>query len=237
MLKCIALDDEEISLEIIDEYCKKIDQISLIGKFDNAVDALAFIKDNDVDLVFLDVQMPDINGFEFMELLEKTPMIIMTTAHNKYALRSYEFKTMDYLQKPISFARFLKSIEKIVSFSNTNNPLRTGVNPDKTSYIFVQSNGKTVRIDLNEILYIKGMNDYIVVHTQLKKIIVKDSLRHASDLLIGRGFVRIHKSFIVSIDKVDVLSGTSLMINNDEIPIGKNYREELQSIIQKNKIG
>ncbi len=236
MLNCIAIDDEPLALAIIEDYCAKIEYIELLEVFTSALQAIPYIRQNHIDLIFLDIQMPDIDGFEFAELLENSPNIIFTTAYNEHALKSYEYNTIDYLMKPFSFARFLKSIEKTRE-KHLINLEKTHRISDKKDYIFVYADSQTKKIELSEILYIKGMSDYIVVHTKTKKTIVKDSLRSVAERLSDRGFLRVHKSFIVSIDKIETIVGNILKINSEEIPIGKSFRDELLNIIKTNRIG
>lgn len=240
MITCIAVDDEPLALDIIDVYCQKVETLELIGKFTSSLDALKFLKDNNVDLIFLDIQMPQVDGMEFVTLLTNKPYIVFTTAYNDFALQSYDYKTVDYLLKPFSFARFIKSIEKVTSLIKSDNESKLNIlhKSDASDYIFVQSSGKTIKLFLRDIIYIKGMSDYIVLYTSNnKKVIAKDSLRQVAEMLQIRGFIRVHKSYIVSIEKIDVVDGNVIKMGEIEIPVGKNYKDDLNFVLKSNRIG
>jgi DNA-binding LytR/AlgR family response regulator len=238
IIKCIAVDDEPLALDIIEDYINKIEFLELEAKCTSALEALQILKNKSIDLIFLDIQMPDLSGFEMLETLNKNPLVIFTTAYDDYAVESYNYNAIDYLIKPFSFSRFLKAIDKahehIASQKLTDTDTKIG---KKMDFIFVNADGKNVKIFLDDILFLKGLSDYIEIYTSEKKYIIRDNLKDVETLLHPSDFTRVHKSYIVSISKIDFVEGNTIKIKDQEIPIGRSYRNILLNIINKKKIG
>lgn len=238
ILKCIAIDDEPLALDIIEDYVSKVDYLELEYKTTSAIDALKIIKSNAIDLVFLDIQMPELSGFEVLESIDNSPIIIFTTAYDDYAVDSYNYNAIDYLLKPFSFARFLKSVQKAQTIFIANqqgNEVKE--NKEKVKYIFVNVDGNIIKLFLNDILFIKSLTDYIEINTDEKKYIVRESLKDVEKILASNNFIRVHKSYVVSLSKIDLIEGNTIKIRNEEIPIGRSYKSTLLKVINTNKIG
>jgi len=238
IIKCIAVDDEPLALDIIEDYIKKIEFLELEAKCTSALEALQILKIKTVDLIFLDIQMPDLSGFEMLESLNKNPLVVFTTAYDDYAVESYNYNAIDYLIKPFSFSRFLKAVDKAhEQMASQKVKISDNKNGRKMDFIFVNADGKNVKIFLDDILFLKGLSDYIELHTIQKKFILRDNLKDVEKMLSPSDFTRVHKSFIVSISKIDFVEGNIIKIGNEEIPIGRSYRNILLNIINKKKIG
>lgn len=238
IIKCIAVDDEPLALDIIEDYIKKIEFLELEAKCTSALEALQILKNTTIDLIFLDIQMPDLSGFEMLESLNKNPLVIFTTAYDDYAVESYNYNAIDYLIKPFSFSRFLKAVDKAhEQMASQKVSVANGKTSKKQDFIFVNADGKNVKIFLDDILFLKGLSDYIELHTVLKKFILRDNLKDVEKMLLPSDFTRVHKSFIVSISKIDFVEGNIIKIKDEEIPIGRSYRNILLNIINKKKIG
>ncbi len=229
MLRCIAIDDEPNALNIVGLYIDKIPFLHLAELFRDALEALEYIQLNSIDLIFLDINMPDISGIEFVKSLSNPPMIIFTTAHSDYAVESYEYKAIDYLLKPILFNRFLKAANKameIFEAKNLRKPSIEMANHKKhNKAILVRGGSEAYRILTDEILYIEGCGNYIFVHCREKKIMPLMRMKDILKLLPVDSFCQIHKSYIIAIDKVDKIERHQVVINHTNIPIGNIYRE------------
>jgi len=237
-LKCIAIDDEPLALDIIEDYVSKVEFLELEAKTTSAIEALKIIKSKSIDLVFLDIQMPELSGFEILESLDDKPLIIFTSAYDDYAVDSYNYNAIDYLLKPFSFARFLKSVEKAQKLFISNQSEQEIIGKkEKVKYIFVNVDGNIIKLFLNDILFIKSLTDYIEIKTSGKKYIVRESLKDVEKTLASNNFIRVHKSYIVSLSKIDLIEGNTIKIHNEEIPIGRSYRNTLLNVINTNKIG
>ncbi|MEE4115868.1 MAG: LytTR family DNA-binding domain-containing protein [Marinilabiliaceae bacterium] len=227
ILKAIAIDDEVLALHKIERFCRQVDYIDLIGKFDNPVDAESFFRYNKVDLLFLDVQMNEYSGLELLNRLESKPHVILTTAFGHYSLKAFDLEIDDYLLKPIRFDRFKKATDKVykifkLEVSALNN---TGATDDDSAYIYVTSGRKLERIALNDIQYIEGMRDYLRIITYKKKHMVLTVFSKMLDLLPEKEFCRVHRSYIVSLHKVEEVKNNSLVVYGNSIPLSKTYRK------------
>lgn len=227
ILKAIAIDDEVLALHKIERFCNKIEYIDLIGKFDNPVDAESFIRFNKVDLLFLDVQMNEYSGLELMNRLESKPHVILTTAFGHYSLKAFDLDIDDYLLKPIRFDRFEKATDKVykrfkleVSALNSSQKVDDG-----SGYIFINSGRKLERIALNDIQYIEGMRDYLQIITYKKKHMVLTVFSKMLDMLPTKEFIRVHRSYIVSLSKIEEVKKDSLVVYGKRIPLSKTYRK------------
>lgn len=235
-IQCIIVDDEPLALEILEAYIEKIPYLELAGKFSSGIDALQFLKEHQVDLMLLDIQMPDLTGIQLMKVLEHPPLVIFTTAYDNYAIKSYELDAVDYLLKPIELDRFLKAVEKVwkrIEQRNTkpNIIIENNNNTNKESSIFIKTEYRIQRVEKSDILYIEGMKNYLRVVTRAEKYMTLMNFKNIQQLLPESQFVRVHKSFIIAIDKIDSIERGRIRIGNQHIPIGDTYRKEFEQII------
>ncbi|TDN95044.1 LytTR family two component transcriptional regulator [Salegentibacter sp. 24] len=222
-LQCVIIDDEPLAVNVIKNHISKIKDLTIAGSFNNAVEALEFIRTNPIDLLFLDINMPVLNGIDFLSALEEKTAVIITTAHVEYAVKGYELDISDYLLKPISFPRFLKAIEKIKRQRNevTNK-----------EHLFVKIEQKKIKkIYFNEILLVESLKDYIKIITRSGKYIVHQTLTNFTNSLPANKFLRIHRSYTISVDKVDAIIGNSVEINGSLYVIGRSYLNEVKARI------
>lgn len=229
-INCIAIEDEPLALKKIKEYIGQIDYLNLLEGFNNAVDAIGFLKKNPVDLIFLDIRMKKLSGIQFLEALQTKPKVIITSAYDEFALKGYELDVADYLLKPFSFDRFVKSVDKVY------NRLDVKANNNSTDYIFVKTESRIEKIQIKEILYIQGMKDYLQIHTTDRKIMTLQTFRNILEILPPNDFIRIHNSYIVSISKIETIERNRIRIGKDLIPISDSYKENFYSILKEKKI-
>ncbi len=223
MLNCIVVDDDEMSRKVMVHFIEKTKFLQLSNEFDNAIDAAQYLDEEHVDLVFLDVQMPKMSGMEFIQALEKDIEIILITSEQKYAVEAFEKKVTDYLVKPIDYLRFVQAAEK----SRANIELKRATAAGTRKEFYVRADSKIVRIPYDKILFVEALADYIIIQTEHKKNIVHFTMKGISDRLPSDEFVRIHRSYIVNLDKVESLEDSSLVIGDKYIPIGASYKEAL----------
>jgi DNA-binding LytR/AlgR family response regulator len=228
-INCIIIDDEPLAINVIKNHLKEIQDIHLVQTFNNAIDGLSFLKENKIDLIFLDINMPLLDGFSFIKSIEEKPLIIITTAHSEFAVESYNLDVLDYLVKPIPFQRFIKSINKVFrTFSNTNKTIVTTERPS----IFVKIDKKKMKkIYLDEILVIESLKDYLKISTLSNKFIIHQTLSSFTEQLPSNNFIRIHRSYTVAIDKIDTIEGNSVEIGNIRYTIGRSYIDEVKRCI------
>jgi len=238
MIRCIAIDDENLALDLLEDNISKIPFMELAGRFTNAFEALKLMNEQPVDLLFLDIQMPDISGIQFLKSLQQKPVVIFTTAFSKYALEGFELDVIDYLLKPYSFERFLKSVNKAheylelqVKAKDTRKGAALG-----SHYLFVRADYKLVKIDLQDILYVEGLKDYVKIYCGDRPILTQMSMKAIEEKLPTNDFIRVHRSFIVSFDKIDFIHKSFISIKGKEIPLSDHYKDSFISIVQKNKI-
>jgi len=217
-IKCIVVDDEPLAISLLESYIQKIPFFELVFSSENPIEALDFIQNNEADLVFLDIQMPELTGINFMKIVGDKLKYILTTAYSEYALEGYEHNIVDYLLKPVSFERFYKSALKAQE--------RFSFNEDKAdSHFFVKSSGQQHRINFKDILYIESIKDYVNIKTANQEYIVLDTLKSLEQQLSEFSFVRIHKSFIINLDQIKSIAAKKIILSSDhEIPIGDSYR-------------
>ena len=220
-INCLIIDDEPLAIGILESYIKTLDYMNIVNSYTNAVDALAVIKNENIDVIYLDINMSRINGLEFLRTLKKHPLIIITTAYREYALESYELDVLDYLVKPIPLNRFLKSADKLVERLKSINENKVSVSTEP--HIFVKVDKKMVRVNLSEILFIESLKDYIKIHTATGCHVAYKALSSIIEELPLQNFVRVHKSYAIAIDKVKSVDGSSIEIGSWNIPIGRIY--------------
>ncbi len=233
-IKCIIVDDEPLAIEIVESYVSKTDQLELVGTFRNAVQAFAFLQQNQVDLIFLDIQMPRLSGIDFLKTIKNPPKVIFTTAYRDYALEGFELEVVDYLLKPIPFERFLKAIGKVMQQPNAA-ALPSVSKTENTSedYVYFKVDKKMIKTKMTDVLYIESIKDYVKVKTKEKEIVTQQKISYLEESL-PRQFLRIHRSFIINVDKIDAYSATDVEIGTHNIPIGRNYKTDVMKVLAKN---
>jgi len=231
VINCLLIDDEPLALQLLEDYVNKTPYLSLIGKFEEPMQALSLLESKQADLLFLDIKMPDISGIEFFRSLTNKPEVIFTTAYSEYAMDGFELRAMDYLLKPISFEKFLASCNRVRDFFEFK---QTRNNREK-DYFFINAAHKLHKIFYDDILYLEGLKDYTKIHLSSSSapLIILHSLKYFEDLLEQSEFIRIHRSYIISIRKVLTVSRKSVMIQSCELPVSDNYREGFFSIVEK----
>lgn len=223
--KCLIVDDEPLAIEVIESHLKKLDSFSVVATCQNAFEAHDWLTKKKIDLVFMDIQMPGMKGTDFIRNLKNPPKVILTTAYREYAVESYELDAVDYLVKPISFERFFKAINKFLHLSLIPENISIIEKGDASSdFIYVRVNKKINKIYLHEILYAESIKDYITIHTLTRNIIAKYTLSAFEELLPENNFLRIHRSFIVSVKQITGFTASTIEISGTELPIGRNYR-------------
>ncbi|MDB5229789.1 MAG: DNA-binding response regulator [Chitinophagaceae bacterium] len=226
MIRCLAIDDEKLALDLLEDNISRVPFLQMIGRCRNAMEALDIINKQPIDLIFLDIQMPGVSGLQFLKTLSNKPMAIMITAYDKYALDGFDLDVVDYLVKPVAFDRFLKACNKAYDIFQLKNPSSL---PDR-NYFFVNVEYNHVRINYDDILYIEGMKDYIKIHLagSTKPVITRMSMKSMEERLPGAEFVRIHKSFIVAINKITAIKRGLLIIHNAELPVSDSFKTSLE---------
>ncbi|QEM06703.1 response regulator transcription factor [Mucilaginibacter rubeus] len=225
MITCIAIDDEPKALEVIERYCLKTSLVDLKATFREPVKAIEFLNRERVDLIFLDINMPDISGMQLVQTLSPRPMIIFTTAYSHYAVESYDLNALDYLLKPITFERFLAAINKTVAALSSKN----GVSKEDEPTVFIKSGPQTYQVKVDEILYLEKDGNYITIHLKDRNILVRENMGDIFDLVPAADFLRVHKSYVVAIKHITMIEVHQLIINGEKIPIGSTYRDLLRS--------
>ena len=230
---CLAVDDEPPALEVLKKYIASVHALELAGTCVDAVDALNILQKQPVDLLFLDIQMPQILGTDFIRTLRNPPKVIFTTAFRKYAVEGFELDAVDYLLKPISFDRFLKAVNKVMQTSLKDAPPEIDNNKiNEPGHINFRSDRKMIKVALNDILYIESIKDYIKVITATGTVITKQSISSVEELLPREKFVRIHRSYIVSVNKIESYNHELVWIAKQELPISRMYRHEVTRILE-----
>lgn len=221
-INCVVIDDEYSAIELIEEYISRVPELELKKSFDSAFEAYSYINSNQVDLMFLDIEMPEMNGFHLLQVLNYRPYVIITSAYSQYALFAYEIAINDYLLKPLSFERFLIGIEKIKKlFEKDRMNLLLGNN-----YIKIKTGWETEKIFIDDILYVKGLQDNLSIYTNYKRIVTLMTFQELIQKLPKDNFLRIHKSFLVALDKIDRFNSKRVQIGSVDIPIGRTYKQD-----------
>ncbi|OFX84527.1 MAG: hypothetical protein A2W99_02690 [Bacteroidetes bacterium GWF2_33_16] len=234
--KCIIIDDEPLSINLVKKHLASFKQFDVVGDFENAIDASVFLQKNTVDLIFLDIQMPEISGIDFIKSLHKVPSIIIISAYKEFAMDGFELDVVDFLLKPVTFNRFFKAINKFLAFSfkaelPENNIVRTEIKGHEYADLFVKDTNKTYRINPVDIYYIEGMREYIKIYTNQDNIITKCSLNNFLKRLPEELFIRSHKSYIINRKKVKAFTTSTIEINNKKIPISRSYKLQILNIL------
>lgn len=240
---CIIVDDEPLARNLLSEYVHKVPELELMKAFGNPLEALNFLREQSVDILFLDIQMPELTGISLLKILQHKPAVILTTAYSQYAIESYEHDVTDYLLKPITFERFIKSVEKAKqqldtsarpseapSFSPTDKTEEES--PSDPSFIFVKDGRKLVKVNLADIQYIEGMKDYVRIHTQDRKITSLQRLKALEEELPSKQFIRVHHSYIVGVAWIEEIERERIFIGKHIIPVSDTYRKAFQEFIE-----
>ncbi len=230
-VRCIIIDDEFPARELLQSFIAKFAHLELVGSFKSPLEAMNIIQNDEIDLMFLDIQMPDITGIDFLKTLTKRPLVVFTTAYEEYALEGYQLDILDYLVKPFSFERFMHTINKVgdrLSYKNVVNDFQSLPPKVETkNFMMVKADHKIYRVKFKDILYIEGLREYVTFFCSNEKIVSLESLRNLEQQLEKHGFIRVHKSYIVNIERIAAFYGNQLKLDNVEkyIPIGKSFKE------------
>jgi DNA-binding LytR/AlgR family response regulator len=240
-IKCIAIDDEPLALEIIKEYCSKIPFLELIRTFDNALESIDFIKNNKIDLLFLDIQMEELTGIQLLHVLKNKPNVIFTTAYDTFAIQGYELDAVDYLLKPISFERFLKAVNKVSEKLNVehlieNKTKEVTIYTPGDDYFFVKTEFRLEKVNFAEIMYIEGMGDYLRIVTPTKRLMTLQNFKKMEEMLPANKFYRVHKSYIIALDKIENIERNRIKITDKLIPISDTYKKPFFDFLEKRKL-
>lgn len=234
-LNCWIVDDEPLALSLIESYVEKTPFLKLTGKFSNAVSAMNRITEEQVDVLFLDIQMPEVNGMEFARVLSDKTQLIFTTAFSEYAVEGYKVNAIDYLLKPFSYSEFLMAAKKALNRFEADALVHQATQKEDATGIFVKSDYKLIHVMFDDILYIEGLKDYVKIYTakETKPILSLLSMKSLDEDLPSSQFVRVHRSYIVQINKIESIKKNRIIINNKEIPIGNTYRESFFAMIER----
>jgi DNA-binding LytR/AlgR family response regulator len=239
MIRCLAIDDEMLALDLLEDNIQKVPFLELVQKCSGAMEAMEIMRNKPIDLLFLDIQMPDISGIQMLRSLQNRPLVIFTTAFSKYATEGFDLDVIDYLLKPYSFERFLKAVNKVQEFMDMRGRAAYQANAKEIvaspNFLFVKADYKLYKINLEDILYIEGLKDYVKIYTGDKPIVTQMSMKGLEEKLPAHDFIRIHRSFIVAFSKIDFIQKHMLTIGKKEIPISDHYRDELFKIINHEK--
>jgi len=232
LIRCIIIEDERLAQDVIKAHLQKSDRFTLVGVYRTAPEAREALENEEVDLIFLDIQLPGMTGLNFLRSLTNPPLVVFTTAYPEYALESYEFNVIDYLLKPVSYERFSKTVDKIMDGKIFRTPVKETKSLSQ-EHIFIKSNSKFFRVGFQDIIYIQGMKDYLKIHTPEHIIITHQTMTEMENILPADRFIRIHKSYIVAFPRIRAVFGNSVEMEKDLLPIGPNYKEKLMSLVQR----
>ena len=237
MLKCMVIDDEPLAISLLKDHISKVSFLELTSVFSNPVEALLEFNKNPVDLIFLDIQMPQLNGVQFMQLVQNRAQVIVASAYQEYAIEGFENNVVDYLLKPISFERFYRAVEKAYNQKNPSVKIaKTQENlPATGGYIFVKVENKMVRVELDDILYVEGLKNYVSIYTKTQRIISLQVMKQLEEILPSHRFIRVHKSYIVALDKITAIEKQEIYIKDQIIPVGNTYAEHFYSLVESKK--
>lgn len=233
-INCIIIEDEKLAAEKLSGFIEKISVLELVSTFKDGISAINFLKSNTVDLIFLDIEMKDFNGIQFLKALQVKPAVIITSAYEKYAIAGYEFSAVDYLLKPYTLERFLQSVDKAINLKELKEKAKNYelIASQSNEYIFIKSENRIEKIELDDILFIEGMKDYLRIHTKSKKIMTLQSFNGISQYLPGNNFIRVHNSYLVSINKIENIERNRIKIGDTLIPISEKYKDSFYNSIK-----
>ena len=238
MIKTIIVDDEPLALDILEAFVSKMPNLQLVAKCENAFEANEVLQNQKVDLMFLDIQMPQLNGVDFVKSLANPPCVVFTTAYPEFAVEGFELNAVDYLVKPVSMERFMKAVNKVAEKVAAKQEVEEPASTDQ--FFFVKADKKLVKINFDDIVYIEGLKDYVIIKNETNRVITLQTMKSLEDKLPPQTFRRIHRSFIVNMNKIQALDGSVVEVMEKgqvkHLPIGKNYRDELMELINGRKI-
>jgi len=248
-IKCIIIDDEPLAQRVIEKFLEDLPNFEVMAKCNNAFEAMDEVNSHNIDLMFLDINMPKLSGLSFLKTLKNPPLVIITTAYSEYAMEGYELDVVDYLKKPFSFERFLKAVQKVqdrlknMEHHNvipdedlTALPIEIAPEINATNFIFVKANKKNYKVDIDDIYYIEALGDYIKIHTSNSVLVTYQSMKRIESILPSNIFVRIHKSYIVSVNKIKSVEGNMVEVKNEKITIGNSYKQIFQDFVDQHSI-
>ena len=234
-MRCIAIDDEELALELLEDNISKVDYLELVGSFNNPLEAIRVIQEQKIELVFLDIQMPGLTGLQLIKSLDPRPMFILITAYEKYALDGFNLDVVDYLLKPVALERFIKACNKAWELYKLKNKFQGVIKEAEPSYFFINADYSHIKIDFADIIWIEGLKDYLKIHLKgnAKPLVARLSMKSIEEQLPPSMFIRIQKSYIVSKQHITSIRKSSVFIGAIELPIGDNYKEVVLALVQK----
>ena len=243
MINVIIVDDEPLALDVLETYIEKLPDLNLVTKCTNALEANNALKEHDIDLMFLDIQMPQLTGIDFLRSLSNPPLVIFTTAYANYAVEGFELNAIDYLLKPISLDRFMKAVNKAqdqIELKKRDVAPAEVIVEEGADFIFVKADKKLIKVNYADIVYIEGLKDYVIIRLNESRVITLQTMKSLEEKLPSNIFKRIHRSYIVNVKKINAVLGNMVEVieknQPKHIPIGKNYREELLNLINKNRL-
>jgi two-component system LytT family response regulator len=236
MIRCVVVDDKPLAIDILNDYISKIPDLTLVFSGTNPLEALEYVMKNEVDLVFLDIQMPQLNGVQFMKIVNEKCQIILTTAYAEYALDGFENNAIDYLLKPVSFERFYKAVQKAIRHFSLAEPVQPLIHyqpaEPENDFIFVKTEYKLVKVNTDDILFVEGMQNYVSIQTTTDKILSLQNIKKTEEQLPKKQFIRVHKSYIVAVKKISSIERSRIYIGETIIPLGDVYKEEFYKVIE-----
>ncbi len=240
MINVLIVDDEPLALDVLETFIEQMPEINIVKKCENAFEANEALKHNDIDLLFLDIQMPQLTGIDFYKSLKNPPEVIFTTAYSNYAVEGFEMDAVDYLVKPISLDRFMKAVNKASEKIGSKKVGSNASSTEEEDFIFVKADKKLIKVNYNDILYIEGLKDYVIIRMETGRVITLQTMKSLEDKLPEKFFKRIHRSYILGLNKIQAVVGNVVeLVENGktkQIPIGKNYRDELLQIVNQNRL-
>jgi DNA-binding LytR/AlgR family response regulator len=237
--KCVIVDDEPLALDVLESFIQKVPELELVGICHNAIEAMAMLRQHEVDILFLDIQMPEINGMDMVRSIKSKPAVVFTTAYTEHAIQAFELDAIDYLLKPISFERFIKAVNKAIHYVALGHKEQLPADvqhpplAEEEDYIFVKADKKIIKIKLDDVHYIEGLKDYVMIYTTDQRIITLQTMKNLEERLPSNKFLRVHRSFIISLDKLKSVVGNAVEIKDKLIPLGKHYRDDFMRLVEK----
>ncbi|MGE0090395.1 MAG: LytR/AlgR family response regulator transcription factor [Bacteroidales bacterium] len=233
MIKCIVVDDEPLAREAIKVYIAKMPELEFVEECENALQAIACLRNKHIDLVFLDIEMPEIDGISFLQMFKHAPSVIFTTAYRNYAVEAFDLDVIDYLLKPISFDRFVLAINKYFERTNISINAKTELKKEVANYLNVKADRKIYKIEISKIQYIESLKDYVKIVCSNESIVTHDSLSNMETFLNEYGFIRIHRSFLVAIAMIKSFDAESVFLENNQLPISRSFRKSVLAVLEK----
>jgi DNA-binding LytR/AlgR family response regulator len=236
-IKAIIVDDEPLAQKVIEQYARKLPNLVITAKCNDAICAHQALKEQKTDLIFLDINMPKLSGISFLKNLKEPPLVIFTTACSEYALEGFELDAVDYLKKPFSFDRFCKAFFKAEELLRMKKAIQQSDKhtEDEAAFFFIKSNKKNYKINFADICFVEGLGDYVQVHTTDQKLVTNLTMKKILEILPEKMFYRIHKSYIISLNKLELTEGNTVVVNKKRLPVGNSYRQQFMEFVENNK--